>query len=209
MRLLWLSIDGTKADWPRDGKSFTTAIQGLYRRWPLGWPRDYIGGPGTDDRLLITRVLETLLGTNLRARREILREKMQAELGLVDGVVLAGWSRGGAEVYNACETAREVGMPVKALLLFDPVPARWWTAVVRVIPWFPILRSVPRPANADVVIQILAGEEHSRLLRHVVVEHDPKRDPVPHYLPGNHRYAQSVNGEAYAIAQLRALGVPW
>jgi hypothetical protein len=168
--------DGTDADWTDDVK-LQTAVQRLSRRY-LGL-KEYKGGPGTDERGWWSKLKETLTGAGRADRFEDLREAIKLhkpdEPGTVMVVDLFGWSRGADEMIEFVDECLKLGVAVRFLGVFDPVPARGMRAFKRIIPFLPLPRHYPRP-NVGSVCQVLAGDEHSRLLRHARIELDEKRD---------------------------------
>src|SRR5688572_5612520 len=128
--------DGTRADW-RDDPDEQTAVQRLSIKY-AGFTI-YKGGFGTDERGWWTRTWETLLGKGRRAKfsdyREILKLIKAQNPGASIVVDLFGWSRGGDSAIDFVPECLKLGVAVRFLGVFDPVPARGWKAAWRIVPF--------------------------------------------------------------------------
>ena len=205
--------DGTRADW-RDNPEEQTAVQRLAVRY-VGHAV-YRGGFGTDERGWWTRTRETLLGQGRRAKfadyREILKLIKAQNPGASVVLDLFGWSRGGDSAIEFVPEALELGVAVRFLGVFDPVPARGWKAAVRVVPLAKLPMWYDRPKVGS-VCQVLAAENHSRITRHARIKIDPKTD-AEMYVGGSHRDAVSYAGaypevEKFVETCAATAGVAW
>jgi hypothetical protein len=127
---------------------------------------------------------------------------------------MGGWSRGGDDAREACEVCREMGVPVRFLFLIDPVPAYGWKALLRVVPFAPLQRVYTAPGNileaspayplGGGIAQVLAGEEHSRILRRALIQGVPTR-----YVMGDHSDSgwRSEDTDDFVVEQGARYGV--
>jgi len=192
--------DGTRADW-RDNPEEQTAVQRLAQRY-VGHTV-YRGGFGTDERGWWTRTWETLLGKGRAAKfsdyREILKLAKAQNPGATVVVDLFGWSRGGDSAIDFVPECLKLGVAVRFLGVFDPVPARGLQALVRIVPFAKLRMYYNRP-KVGAVRQVLAGENHSRITRHAKIKDlDPALD-VELYVGGSHRDAVNYAGR-YPLAE--------
>lgn len=211
--------DGTRADW-RDNPDEQTAVQRLSIRY--AGITVYKGGYGTDERGWWTRTRETLLGSGRRAKFSDYREKIKLVKAQNPGATvvldLFGWSRGGDSAIDFVPEALKLGVAVRFLGVFDPVPARGWKAAIRIVPFAKLPMWYERP-KVGAIAQVLAAENHSRITRHARIKIDPATDRQMYVgdedgANDNHRDAANYAGscpeaEKFVETSAATAGVVW